>query len=117
MMNILKLLTRSGRQSIVRENMKKALTPDVVGDWTARAVNDSLMKSLASIDDAKLKRIVGYCADGADLFKAVALAAEDRIITPDEASGIYARIAKLSAGAISQERVDALVETIVAKIP
>ena len=116
-MNILKVFTKGGRQSIVRENMKKALTPEVAADWTAKAVNDSLMKSLKDVDDAKLKRVVGYCADGADLFKAVALAVEDKVITADEAADIYARIAKLADGVITQERVDALIETVVAKVP
>ena len=116
-MNILKLLTQNGRRSLVRDAAKDALTPDKMADWTATAVNNSLMKSLAGIDEAKLKTIVGYCADGADLFKAVALAAEDKVITADEAADIYARIAKLANGAITQERVDALVESIVAKIP
>lgn len=116
-MNILKLLTHSGRRSIAREYLREALTPEAAADWTAKAVNDSLMRSLAIVDDAKLKRVVGYCANGADLFKAVALAVEDRVITADEAADIYARIAKLADGVITQERVNALVETIVAKVP
>ena len=116
-MNILKLLTQNGRRSLVRENLKTAFTPEVAAEWTARAVNDSLMKSLKVVDDAKLKKIVGYCADGADLFKAVALAVEDKVITADEAADIYSRIAKLANGAIDQERVNALIELVVAKVP
>lgn len=116
-MNILKLFTQGGRQSVVREYLQKALTPEAAADWSAKAVNDSLMRSLATVDDAKLKRIVGHCADGADLFKAVAFAVEDKEITADEAADIYTRIAKFADGAITQERVDALIETVVAKIP
>lgn len=116
-MNILRLITQNGRRAVVREHLKKALTPEVAADWTAKAVNDSLMKALADVDDAKLKRIVGYCADGADLFKAVALAVEDKVISADEAADIYARIAKLANGAIDQSRVDALIETVVSRIP
>lgn len=116
-MNILKLLTRKGRQSIVRENMKVALSPEVAADWTARVVNDYLMRALVDVDDDKLKRIVGYCSDGADLFKAVARSVEDKVITADEAADIYSRIAKLANGAIDEERVNALIEIVVAKVP
>lgn len=116
-MNILKLFTQGGRQSIVRENLKKALTPEIAAEWMAEALNDSLMKSLAGVDDAKLKRIAGYCADGADLFKAIALAVEDKVVSPGEAADIYVRIAKLAGGIVTQERVDALIENVVAKIP
>lgn len=116
-MNILKLLTRSGRQNFVRETMQKALTPEVAADWTAKAVNETLMKSLAKVDDAKLKKVVGYCADGADLFKAVAFAVEDKVITADEAADIYSKIARLANGAIDKTRIDALIDRVLAKIP
>ena len=116
-MNWIKALTRSGRQELFRSAAKSALTPQVAADWTAGALNATLMKTIQGVDEDKLKRIVGYCEDGANLFVAVAHAVEDKVITAEEATDLYTRISRLSNKAITQENVDALIETIAAKIP
>ncbi len=116
-MNWLKVLTRSGRQDLARQAAKAALTPDALASWTSKAVNDTLMRSLTNVDDAKLGNIVRRCQDGADLFKAVATAVEDKTITPEEATEIYQRIAALTSGVITQERADMLIEKVVSLVP
>ena len=116
-MNIFKLFTQNGRRSIARDALKEALTPKAVSEWVADAVNKGLLVTLKDVDDAKLKRIVGYCSDGADLFKAVALAVADRTVTAEEAAYVYEAVARLSGNVIDQARIDSVIETLVSKVP
>ena len=113
-MNWLKLITRSGRQSIARGLLKQYLTPQKVAEYAADGVN----KLLAKVNDKdRLDRIAGIVSRTADLAGDVSDAVRDGHIDADEAAKICSRTSALVGDAITSESVDALIEKAVQHVP
>lgn len=117
MVNIFKLFTQGGRRDLAREAINEYLTKENITRYAANGVNALLKKPLSSIEDERLKVYVANCTEGAELFKVIAKAIEDKQITTEEASEIYSRCVDLFGSFISQEQLQDFTEKIVAKIP
>lgn len=116
-MNWLKVLTKTGRQSLVREAARAYLTREKVAELASDGVSRLLAQACEGIPEARMQKVCGYCRDGATLFAAVADAVADKVVTTDEAAEICAQVARLTGEVVTQERVDAVVENIVARVP
>lgn len=117
MLNIFKVLTKSGRQELVREAAVQIITRENISALAAQGVNALLQKACAGIDDAKMQAICGYCTEGADLFSVVSKAAADKVISTEEAKDICARVQNLTGLVITQETLDGIIDRIVSKVP
>ena len=113
-MNYLKLLTKSGRQSIVRDLLHEYVTPDAATKYAAQGVNTLLGRVN---DKEKLGSVALSLEQGASLVADVSAAIKDGEVTADEATQICQKTQTLLASTVTQEKVDALIEHIVAKVP
>lgn len=116
-MNWLKVLTKSGRQSLVRDAVKDYLTVHKVSELASEGVSALIARTCAGIPDERMQRICGNCRDGAALFAAIADAVADKVVTPEEAAEICMQTARLTGEIITQDRIDAILESIVARVP
>ena len=113
-MNILKLITKSGRQSLARDLLKDYLTPQTVAEYAAKGVN-SLLGRIK--DKEKLGTVAVNVEQGAALLALVSKAISDGEVTGDEAAEITGRVQSLCGSVVTVEQVDALVEKVVALVP
>ena len=116
-MNILglaKLITQNGRREFVRELLKEYITPDSAAKYGAQGVNALLGKIN---DKEKLGAVALNLEQGASLVADISAAIKDGEVTADEAANITAKTTNLLGTCITQEKVDALIETVVAKVP
>ena len=91
-MNIFKLFTQNGRRSLVAETFDQAVTVDSVTKAVANSATELLAKIKTDISVENSVKISGYVAKGNDIFKAVTLAVEDKVITQEEAARILSDI-------------------------
>jgi len=113
-MNYLKLITKSGRQSVVRDLLHEHVTPSAAEKYAAQGVNSLLGRVN---DKEKLGSVALSLEQGASLIADVSAAIKDGEVTADEATRISQKTQTLLAGTVTQEKVDALIEHIVAKVP
>ena len=113
-MNWLKLITKKGRQDIVRGILHGTITTDAAAKYGAQGVN----LLLGRINDKeKLGAVALNLEQGASLVADVSAAIKDGEVTPDEAERITAKTSNLLSNVVTQEKVDALIELVVAKVP
>lgn len=117
MMNIFKLLTKSGRQSFVREKLKENLTRSQIAVVASAGVNKLLASTCAGISGQKMADICNTCSDGASLLAVVANAVKDKHLTPAESSAICERVFSLTSHTVNDETIDNLIDRIVTLIP
>ena len=117
MINVFKLCTKKGRQSLVRDAAKEYLTPAKVAQAVSDGVNRLLASACKGIADDKMETICGRCTEGAGLFGAISDAVKDKVITPEEASAICTRVWNLTGAIVSSETLDNVIEKIVALVP
>lgn len=113
-MNYLKLLTKNGRQSVVRDLLKDYVTPETASRYGAQGVNALLGKVN---DKEKLGAVALNLEQGASLVADISAAIKDGEVTAKEAADITAKTQTLLGNTIDQTKVDSLIEYIVAKVP
>lgn len=113
-MNYLKLLTKGGRQGLVRDLLKDYVTPETAARYGAQGVNALLGKVN---DKEKLGAVALNLEQGASLVAEISAAIKDGEVTADEAANITAKTQTLLGNTIDQAKVDGLIEYIVAKVP
>ena len=113
-MNYLKLLTKKGRQSVVRDLLKEYVTPETASRYGAQGVNSLLGRVN---DKEKLGTVALNLEQGASLVADISAAIKDGEVTADEAANITAKTQTLLGNTIDQAKVDSLIEYIVAKVP
>ena len=116
-MNWLKLLSRSGRQAMVRDAVREYLTIQKVSELAADGVSKLLAQSCAGISEEKMQRVCGYCRDGATLFAAISSAVADKVVTTEEAAEICTQVAQLTGDIVTQARIDSVIAAIMARVP
>ena len=116
-MNWLKLITQKGRRELVREAARDYLTVENVSKLAADGVSALLANSCRNIPDAKMEAVCSYCREGCTLLACISSAVSDKVITPAEAMEIATQAAALTGGIVTQERVNAVIEKIVEKVP
>lgn len=113
-MNILKLITQNGRREFVRSQLKSYITPGAAAKYCAQGVNTLLGRVN---DKEKLGAIALNLEQALSLVADISAAVKDGEVTPDEAAAITARTTNLLGSVVTQDKVDALVELVVAKVP
>lgn len=113
-MNWLKIITKSGRQSLARELLTENLTADTITKWAATGTNTLLEKIQ---DKGKLETIAANVARASTLVAALSDAVKDGEVSADEAATIRSCIYDLVGSAITQEQIASLIDRIVKKIP
>ena len=113
-MNWLKLITKNGRQDIVRNMLRESITTDVVAKYAAQGVN-SLLGRIN--DKEKLGAVALNLEQGASLVADISAAIKDGEVSADEAAGISARTANLLGSVVTQDKVDALIEHVAQMVP
>lgn len=117
MVNIFKLCTKAGRQSLVRDAAKEYLTPTKVAQLTSDGVNRLLKSACEGIPDEKMEAVCNRCEEGAALFGAISAAVKDKVLTEKEASDICSRVWKLTGAVVTEEAVNGAIDKIVALVP
>lgn len=112
-MNLLKLITRSGRRDIVRGLLKEYVTPANAATCGACGINALLGRIN---DKVKLGAVALNLEQGAILIAEISAAIKDGEVSAGEAEVITEKTTALLGVAITQERVDALIERIVEKV-
>ena len=113
-MNWLKLITKNGRQDIVRNMLRESITTDVVAKYAAQGVN-SLLGRIN--DKEKLGAVALNLEQGASLVADISAAIKDGEVSADEAAAISARTANLLGSVVTQDKVDALIEHVAQMVP
>lgn len=113
-MNWLKLITKNGRQDIVRNMLRESITTDVVAKYAAQGVN-SLLGRIN--DKEKLGAVALNLEQGASLVADISAAIKDGEVSADEAATISARTANLLGSVVTQDKVDALIEHVAQMVP
>lgn len=113
-MNWLKLITQKGRRAAVREILRESITTETAAKYGAQGVN-SLLGRIN--DKEKLGAVALNLEQGAALVANVSAAIKDGEVTPEEAEEITAKTSNLLCNVVTQEKVDAFIETVVAKVP
>ena len=113
-MNWLKLITKKGRQEVVRDILKETITTDVAAKYGAQGVNSLLGRVN---DKEKLGAVALNLEQGASLVADISAAIKDGEVTADEAANITAKTSNLLGNVVTQDKVDSLIETLVAKVP
>lgn len=113
-MNWLKLITKNGRQDIVRNMLRESITTDVVAKYAAQGVN-SLLGRIN--DKEKLGAVALNLEQGASLVADISAAIKDGEVSADEAAGISAKTSTLLGSVVTQDKVDALIEHVAQMVP
>lgn len=113
-MDLIKCATQGGRRSLARKVAKEYLTIDNATDLTVKGVNTLLDKISNHENLAKISESVEL---GADICASVAAAVKDGKVTDEEAGKIMRETLQITGGFITQGKIDALIDTIVEKIP
>lgn len=122
MFGFVKLLTRSGRQELVRGLMKEYLTPEVVGGIAASAVAKVLDKSTAKVSDERCAQIALGCTTGCNALTHLAAAidpnGEDgKSVSVGEREVISNDIKAAIPLLVSKEGLESACELVIAKVP
>lgn len=122
MFNLLKLLTKSGRQSFVREAAKNYLTPSKMSELAATGVAKALDAGVEKLDEARCAKIVYGCNKGTE-----ALAHLTQAIDPQGDNGhkvseaekalIQGDIRIALESLVTEEAINAAIEKAVALVP
>lgn len=115
-MNIFKLFTQNGRRSLVAETFDQAVTVDSVTKAVANSATELLAKIKTDISVENSVKISGYVAKGNDIFKAVTLAVEDKVITQEEAARILSDILGIFGASVS-DVIAAVRQAILTRVP
>ena len=113
-MNWLKLITKNGRQDIVRNMLRESITTDVVAKYAAQGVN-SLLGRIN--DKEKLGAVALNLEQGASLVADISAAIKDGEVSADEAATISAMTSTLLGSVVTQDKVDALIEHVAQMVP
>jgi hypothetical protein len=113
-MDLIKCATQGGRRSLARKLANEYLTIDNAKDLTVKGVNTVLDKISNQENLAKISESVEL---GADICASIAGAIKDGKVTDEEARKIMSETLKITGGLITQGKIDALIDTIVEKIP
>ena len=113
-MNWLKIVTRKGRQAIAREILRENLTPEAAASCGARLVNNLLGRIR---DKERLGAVAVNLEKAGNLVAACSRAVQDGEVSVEEATVVTVGTTDLLSTTVTQERVDALIEYAVAKIP
>ena len=113
-MNWLKLITKNGRQDIVRNMLRESITTDIVAKYAAQGVN-SLLGRIN--DKEKLGAVALNLEQGASLVADISAAIKDGEVSADEAATIFARTSTLLGSVVTQDKVDALIEHVAQMVP
>jgi len=113
-MNYMKLLTKKGRQSVVRDLLKEYVTPETAARYCVQGVNSLLGRVN---DKEKLGTVALNLEQGASIVADISAAIKDGEVTAEEAANITAKTQTLLGNVVDQGRVDALIESIVANVP
>ena len=113
-MNIFKLITKNGRQSVARELLKEYLTPEVVANYAAKGVNNLLGRIQ---DKEKLGTVAVNVAQGSEILTLVSNAIKDGEVTGDEAAEIVGRTRTLLGTAVTDDHINALIDKAVSYVP
>ena len=117
MVNILKLCTKKGRQSLVREAAKEYLTPVKVAQIASDGVNKLLASACKGISDEKMEAVCNRCTEGAALFGTISDAVKDKVVTEDEAHKICTRVLSLTGSIVTEETLNGVVDKLVSLVP
>jgi len=113
-MNLLKLITKSGRQSLAADLLKTYLTPDAITKWAADGAN----RLLSHIQNKeRLETIAINTKRAASLVGSISAAIEDGEVSNEEAAEIQTQVSTLVSSSISQEQINALVDKIAYLVP
>lgn len=115
-MNIFKLFTQNGRRSLVGEAYDKAVTVETVTNAVANSATELLAKIKTDISVQTSVVVSDYVAKGNDIFKAVALAVEDKVITSEEAASIISDILAIFGTSV-EVAIATVREAIIARVP
>lgn len=113
-MNWLKLLTKSGRQGVVRDLLKEYITPEAAARYGAQGVNGLLGKIN---DKERLGAVALNLEQGAALVTDLSAAIKDGEVSAEEAASITAKTQVLLGNTVDQAKVDAFIEYVASKVP
>jgi len=113
-MNWLKLITQKGRRAAVREILRESITTETAARYGAQGVNALLGRIN---DKEKLGAVALNLEQGAALVANASAAIKDGEVTPEEAAAITGATSNLLGNVVTQDKVDGLIEFIVAKVP
>lgn len=121
-MNILKLLTKNGRQSIVREIVKPYVSVDSIANYAAEGVAKALEIGAEKISDERCAQIAIGCNMGGNaLIHLTAAVAPDgeggKSVTGEEKALIKSDLDGAIRALVTQNFIDDIVEKVLAKIP
>ena len=113
-MNWLKIITRSGRQSLAKELLEEYLTPDTITKWAADGTN-RLLERIENKE--RLETISANVAKASSLVATLGEAAKDGKVTTEEAADIRYHVTDLVGAAITPAQIDALINRVVKYVP
>lgn len=114
MMNIFKLCTQSGRRSIASDAWDAVVTPEGVTGTVAEQVTKVLAES--DLPLGKAVAIAEYAGKATDVVQELFKAAEDKVITYEEANAILTKVFDIF-GANLADTLKALKDKVIEKIP
>ena len=122
MFGILKLMTKSGRQSLVRDTAKEYLTSDRIAELAADGVSVTLEAGADKMDDARCAKIAYGCNKGADALKHLVQAIdpngeEGKKVSEAEKAAIQDDIRIAVESLITEEAINDAIDKVVALIP
>ena len=122
MFGILKLMTKGGRQSLVREAAKDYLTPDKIAELAASGVATALEAGADRMDDARCAKIAYGCDKGADALKHLVQAIdpngeEGKKVSEAEKAAIQGDIKIAVASLVTDDAIAAAIEKAVVLVP
>ena len=122
MFGILKLMTKSGRQSLVRDTAKEYLTSDRIAKLAADGVSVTLEAGADKMDDARCAKIAYGCNKGADALKHLVQAIdpngeEGKKVSEAEKAAIQDDICIAVESLITEEAINDAIDKVVTLIP
>ena len=122
MFGILKLMTKSGRQSLVRDTAKEYLTSDRIAKLAADGVSVTLEAGADKMDDARCAKIAYGCNKGADALKHLVQAIdpngeEGKKVSEAEKAAIQDDIRIAVESLITEEAINDAIDKVVTLIP
>ena len=122
MFGILKLMTKSGRQSLVRDTAKEYLTSDRIAKLAADGVSVTLEAGADKMDDARCAKIAYGCNKGADALKHLVQAIdpngeEGKKVSEAEKAAIQDDIRIAVESLITEDAINDAIDKVVTLIP
>ena len=113
-MNLLKLITKSGRQSLAADILKTYLTTDTITKWATDGTN----RLLSHIQNKeRLETIAINTKRAASLVGSISAAIEDGEVSNEEAAEIQTQVSTIVSSSISQEQINSLIANISSIVP